>query len=88
MNVVKEIRVTDSFLGLEKDIRGCQTVDSFENCTTNAFVETSLEFCGCLPFNIRQSENVGNSTLPNYQGIDTQSRARPRGAALLSAKVA
>ena len=57
--------MTDSFLGLEKDIRGCQTVESFENCTTRAFVEKSLEQCGCLPFNIRQSENVGNSTQAN-----------------------
>ena len=58
MNVVKEVRVTDSFLGLEKETRGCQTDESYENCTTNAFVEKSLELCGCLPFNIRQTEKV------------------------------
>ena len=33
LNVIKEIKVTDSFLSMEKDIRGCQE-ESFDDCTT------------------------------------------------------
>ena len=64
LNVVKEIRVTDSFLGLDKNDRGCQIDQSFENCTTNALVENILEHCGCLPFNIRQSDKVKKDVSP------------------------
>ena len=34
LNIVKEIKVTDSFLGLHQSVRGCQNETSQDDCTT------------------------------------------------------
>ena len=49
MNVLTEIEVTESYLALDKGIRGCQNEEPLNNCTTRQFIETFLEKCGCLP---------------------------------------
>merc|ERR1712223_672387 len=51
LNAVKEIQVTESYLGMDEDIRGCQNQLSMENCTTNQYLETCQNQCGCIPFN-------------------------------------
>ena len=56
MNVLTEIEVTESYLALDKDIRGCQNEEPFDNCTTRQFIDTFLDKCGCLPLNIRLNE--------------------------------
>ena len=58
LNEIKEIQATDSFLGLHEAVRGCQFVEPYHNCTTRHYKNTLLEKCGCLPFNIRVSDNV------------------------------
>ena len=58
LNVLKEIKVTDSFLGFDKDVRGCQNKEPFSNCTTRIYRNTILKECGCLPFNIRLFDKV------------------------------
>ena len=58
INVLKEIKGTDSFLSLGEDARECQTVEPLYNCTTRKYKETILGECGCLPFNIRISSKV------------------------------
>ena len=58
MNVVKEVKVTDSFLGLDSDVKGCNMEETFENCTTKIYIETVKQKCGCLPFNIYLSDKV------------------------------
>ena len=52
-----ELEVTDSYLGLEQDIKGCQNEEPYLNCTTKHYIENILVGCGCLPFNIRQGES-------------------------------
>ena len=55
LNILKEIKVTDSFLELDKDIRNCQSYNSkgsYDNCTTRYFVEQMRINCGCLPYAI------------------------------------
>ena len=39
LNVVKDIKVTDSFTGLDIDVRNCQIGQIFEECTTKHFME-------------------------------------------------
>jgi len=51
-NVIKEISVTDSFLSLDKDIRGCQE-ESYDKCTTRKYMNTLMNKCQCLPFQFR-----------------------------------
>ena len=58
LNDLKEIIVTDSYLGLDGNVKGCQNVEPLNNCTTRLYMDTLLRDCGCLPFNIRLSDKV------------------------------
>ena len=53
LNSLKEITVTESYLGLDQDVRKCQNDEPLNNCTTRQYLDTFLGKCGCLPFNIR-----------------------------------
>ena len=53
LNAIKEIKVTESFLGLDKDDRSCQNHEYLEDCTTNQFISSYLHQGGCIPFNLR-----------------------------------
>ena len=55
---IKEIKPTESYLGLDQDIRQCQNAEPFYNCTTERYHEAFLRECGCLPFSIRLSNEV------------------------------
>ena len=57
---LKEIKGTDSYLGLDLDTRDCQNDKPFYNCTTQHYMEGLLRQCGCLPLNLRFSAEVGN----------------------------
>ena len=52
LNVLKEIEVTDSYLGLDQDVKECQNEEPFQNCTTRHYIDTIFGNCGCLPVNI------------------------------------
>ena len=53
LNVIKNVEVTDSFLGLDESLRGCQDRETFVDCTTRQYIETLITICDCLPFNLR-----------------------------------
>ena len=38
LNTLKDIVVTDSYLGLDMDVRNCQHEEPYVNCTTNGSV--------------------------------------------------
>ena len=56
---MKEITVTDSYLSMNKNERGCQK-ESFDECTTRKYKNTLINQCQCLPFQMIQSTKVGN----------------------------
>ena len=58
LNDLKEITVTDSYLGLDENVRGCQNDEPLLNCTTRRHRDALLRDCGCLPFNIGLSDKV------------------------------
>ena len=60
LDILKEIAVTDSFLGLSEDLRGCKlSMDyDYDNCTTEAYLEQIKLECGCLPFSLNLMEKV------------------------------
>ena len=58
LDALKEIEVTTSYLGLDQEVRGCQNVEPFDNCTTRHYIENLLDHCGCLPFHIRLSDEA------------------------------
>ena len=55
INVLKEIKATESYLGLDEDIRECQTKETLSNCTTRHYIDHILRLCGCLPLNLKSS---------------------------------
>ena len=58
LNVLKEIKATDSYLGLDQDVRKCQNDEPLSNCTTKKYIEAILSQCKCLPSNLRLSNEV------------------------------
>ena len=55
LNDLKEIKVTDSYLGLDQSVRECQNEEALEKCTTRKYLNALQGECGCLPSNIRLS---------------------------------
>ena len=58
LNDLKEIKATDSYLGLDKDVRKCQNKEPLFNCTTRKYNEAVLSECKCLPPSLRISNKV------------------------------
>ena len=58
LNGLKEIKVTESYLGLQPNVRGCQNEKELYNCTTKYYKDTMLEHCGCIPLDIAIEINV------------------------------
>ena len=57
-DAIKEIKVTNSFLGLSEDVRGCQNEKPRDDCITEHFIDNLLNNCGCIPFNLRLTDEV------------------------------
>ena len=57
LNALTKIEVTDSFMGQDENVRGCQP-DPLYNCTTRQYLDALLDQCGCLPLSIRLSNKV------------------------------
>ena len=66
LNVIKEISVTDSYLSMDKDVRGCQK-ESYDECTARKYRNALMNNCQCLPFQLIQSKKVGKRLLGKNQ---------------------
>ena len=49
---VKEVKVTEDFVGLGEEITRCQTVQSRADCLTGKYLARALNSCHCAPLNI------------------------------------
>ena len=49
LNAWKLTKVTDSYLGLDQDVRGCQQFENIVECQTKYKKKYLLQECGCLP---------------------------------------
>ena len=63
LKILKEIKVTDSFIGLSQDVRACQTEEHIVDCETRNYLEYSNSVCGCLPFPVRTNNTVSKLIL-------------------------
>ena len=52
ISAVKEIKVTDAYLGLQEDVKKCQNVEPFENCTTRKYIDMVQKECKCVPYEL------------------------------------
>ena len=59
LDALTTIEVTESFLGLDQQDRGCQH-EPLYNCTTRKYLDALLDQCGCLPLSIRLSDKVSS----------------------------
>ena len=55
---MKEIEATDDFLTLDKDVTKCQNKESLGDCQTRLYIDALEKQCGCLPFSVRNTEQV------------------------------
>ena len=76
LNNIKEIKVTEDFLGLSKTIRRCQYDESFDECITRKYVDELKQTCKCLPFPIREVEKVTNEDFFDFNKLVTGSYFR------------
>ena len=58
LNAVKEIKVTESFLGLEEHVKNCQTEEAIEDCKSKHYIDNLLQQCKCIPLSIRTNDKV------------------------------
>ena len=55
---MKEISVTESFMGLEKETKKCQDIETYDDCKTRIYIEHLRQECGCPPLSLRLSGKV------------------------------
>ena len=58
LNVLKEIEVSDDFLGLDQEQKECQNETTLQECKSKLYIDTLLDKCGCLPLGLRISNEV------------------------------
>ena len=63
------MKVTNDYLGLDEDVRKCQNIEPFENCTTRQYLDSVLEQCKCVPFALR---DFSKSTMTTVRKIANQ----------------
>ena len=62
---VKQMKVTEDFLGLNIDIRKCQNKETIEACTTKKYFEKLREKCQCVPYRLRNF-TAENQVIPFF----------------------
>ena len=64
---VKEVKITKDFASLDETTKGCQTETSFEDCVTKKSLETLVNICNCMPYNLKNySIADGNEVTPMF----------------------
>ena len=54
---VKQIVVTNSFLGLDRDVKNCQNEEAFEHCSSQTFLQEVSSRCHCIPYSLKDFSN-------------------------------
>ena len=73
--------MTDSFLSLSQKDRGCQNEETYNNCTTRAYLEDLKKRCKCLPLSlIIDFEKVFSVSEKNYVSLIHFRAARSLGS--------
>ena len=69
LNVLKEIKVTDSYLGLPEKVTGCQNTQKLQDCEKKQYFDALHNECGCLPLSLRIEANNVVIHLDNFAVI-------------------
>ena len=57
LNVLKGIKVTESYLGLPEKATGCQNTQKLQDCERKQYFDALHNECGCLPLSLRIKAN-------------------------------
>ena len=60
---VKQIHVTNDYLDLDPQSRGCQHENTYEGCVTELYLDLLSEECKCLPFNLQNFSDKDREVL-------------------------
>ena len=60
---VKQIHVTNDYLDLDSQSRGCQNENTYEDCVTELYLDLLSEECKCLPFNLQNFSDKDREVL-------------------------
>ena len=52
IDVIKQIKVTHSYLGMDQSVKNCQTMETIYDCKTKQYINETLKACKCLPYNL------------------------------------
>ena len=55
---MKQVEVTDDFLGLDESDIGCHKDKTYNECITKQYVGSIVENCECLPFSMIITKKV------------------------------
>ena len=58
LNILEEIKATDSYIELDQAVTGCQTKEIYQSCITRKYIEKLEETCHCLPLSMTLNEKV------------------------------
>ena len=60
---MKQIKITDEFLRLDKETTKCQNEETYDDCVTKQYIVSLTQECECLPFSIAQTDKVNSAIL-------------------------
>ena len=69
LDALTHIEVTESYLGLDQEVRECQNKEALFNCTTRFYLDEILQKCGCLPLNIKLSTQKVHFSLEVFECV-------------------
>ena len=64
MTAVKDIKVTEDFLGLSDNVKKCQSEETFKECSTRRYLHAVESQCNCIPYALKFS-SVQNQVFSN-----------------------
>ena len=63
LKIFKEISVTESFMKLDDNVRGCQDVEFLSTCLVKKYVQMKSK-CGCVPLSLSFDDEVSKCKWP------------------------
>ena len=63
-------------MGLDKDTRHCQNIETYDDCKTRIYIEHMRKECGCLPLSLRLSREVKPIIYFQLSSLSPKSKAK------------
>ena len=57
LSAVKEMRISEDFMSLGKDLTKCQVQEEYEECSTRIYQAAMIEQCNCIPYSLGLGKN-------------------------------